>query len=150
MRAVAVAIVLAMLLAGCASAAPAADQQSASAPRATPVGWQRPLVRIATEARRGLGDPDVASVDVYSTTARALARASNEAVPPGPDQDVYVLVLHGHFTCRLCSGPPGIPPPKATTAALMLERRTLRLLEFGFGGRLDVGLLGRVQTLALP
>ena len=35
-------------------------------------------------------------------------------------------------------------------AALMLERRTLRLLELGFGGRLDGRLLGGVQTLALP
>ncbi len=112
MRAAVVAIVLAMLLAGCASAAPAAKQQRAPAPRATPVGWRRPLVRIATQARRGLGDPHVATVDVYATTARAFARANNEAVPPGPDQDVYVLVLHGHFTCRLCSHPPGSPAPK--------------------------------------
>ncbi len=149
MRAIAVAIVLAMLLAGCASAAPAADQQPAPAPRATPVGWQRPLVRIATEARRGLGDPHVATFDVYSTTARAFTRPATKP-SPRPDQDVYVLVLHGHFTCRLCSRPPGIPAPKATMAALMLERHTLRLLEFGFGGRLDVGLLGPVQTLALP
>ncbi len=150
MRAVAVPIVLAMLLAGCASAAPAADQQSTPAPRATPVGWQRPLVRIATEARRGLGDPHVATVDVHSTTARAFTRASNQAVPPGPDQDVYVLVVHGHFTCRRCSRPPGIPAQRGTMAALLLERHTLRLLEFGFGGRLDVRLLGEVQTLALP
>jgi hypothetical protein len=140
MRAAAVAIVLAMLLAGSASAAPAAD----------PVGWQRPLVRIAAEARRGLGDPHVASVDVYATTARAFTRASNEADPPGPDQDVYVLVLHGHFTCGLCSRPPGAPAQRGTMAAWVLERRTLRPLEFGFGGRLDVGWLGRVQTLALP
>ena len=140
MRAVAVPVVLAMLLAGSASAAPAAD----------PVGWQRPLVRIATQARRGLGDPHVASVDVYSTTARAFTRASNQADPPGPDQDVYVLVLHGHLTCRLCPRPPGVPALEGTMAALLLERRTLRLLEFGFGGRLDVGLLGRAQTLALP
>src|SRR6266700_7877176 len=112
MRAVAVAIVLAMPLAGSASAAPAAD----------PVGWQRPLVRIATEARRGLGDPHVATVDVHSTTARAFTRASNQAVPPGPDQDVYVLVVHGHFTCRRCSRPPGIPAQRGTMAALLLER----------------------------
>src|SRR5262245_41821737 len=39
---------------------------------------------------------------------------------------------------------------KGMMAALMLERRTLRLLELGFGGRLDVRLLGGVQTLALP
>jgi hypothetical protein len=149
MRAVAVAIVLAMLLAGCASAAPAADQQSGPAPRATPVGWQRPLVRIATQARRELGDPHVATVDVYSTTARAFTRASNQAVPSGPDQDVYVLVLHGHFTCGLCSRPPGVPAQRGTMAAWVLERHTLRLLEFGLGGRLDVRLLGRVQTLAL-
>jgi hypothetical protein len=140
MRAAAVAIVLAMLLAGSATAAPAAD----------PVGWQRPLVRSATQARRGLGDPHVASVDVYSTTARAFARASNQADPPGPDQDVYVLVLHGHLTCRLCSRPPGAPPQRGTMAACVLERRTLRLLEFALGDRLDVGVLGRVQTLALP
>jgi hypothetical protein len=55
MRAAAVATVLAMLLAGCTSAAPAAKQQRAPTPRATPVGWQRPLVRITTQARRGLG-----------------------------------------------------------------------------------------------
>jgi hypothetical protein len=150
MRAVAVPIVLAMLLAGCASAAPAADQQPAQVPRATPVGWQRPLVRIVTQARRGLGDPHVASVDVYSTTARAFTRASNQADPPGQDKDVYVLVLHGHFTCGLCSRPPGVPAQRGTMAALLLERHTLRLLEFGFGGRLDVRLLGRAQTLALP
>jgi hypothetical protein len=35
-------------------------------------------------------------------------------------------------------------------AAWVLERHTLRLLEFGVGGRLDVRLLGHVQTLALP
>jgi hypothetical protein len=35
-------------------------------------------------------------------------------------------------------------------AACVLERHTLRLLEFGLSDRLDVGLLGRVQTLALP
>jgi hypothetical protein len=150
MRAAAVATVLALLLAGCTSAAPAAKQQRAPTPRATPGGWQRPLVRIATQARRGLGDPHVATVDVYATTARAFARANNKAVPPGPDQDVYVLVLHGHFTCRLCSHPPGSPAPKGTMATLVLERRTLQLLEFGLGGRVDVGLLGRVQTLALP
>jgi hypothetical protein len=150
MRAVAVPIVLAMLLAGCGSAPPAADQRPAPAPRATPLGWQRPLVRIATETRRQLGDPHVPTVDVYSTTARAFTKARNEAAPPGPDQDVYVLVLHGGFTCGPCSRPPGAPALQATVAALMLERRTLRLVEFGFGGRLDVRLLGRVQTLALP
>jgi hypothetical protein len=140
MRAAAVPIVLAMLLTGSASAAPAAD----------PVGWQRPLVRIATQARRGLGDPHVAGVDVYATTARAFAGASDQAVPPGPDQDVYVLVLHGHFTCRLCSRPPGAPVQRGTVAAYVLERHTLRLLEFGLSDRLDVRLLGRVQTRALP
>jgi hypothetical protein len=150
MRAAAVPIVLAMLLAGCVSAAPTADQQSALAPRATPVGWQRPLIRIAMEARRGLGDPHVATVDVYSTTARAFTRASNEAVSAGTDQDVYVLILHGHLTCRPCSRPPGASAQRGTMAALVLERHTLRLLELGFGGRLDVSLLGGVQTLALP
>jgi hypothetical protein len=140
MRAVAVPIVLAMLLAGSATAAPAAD----------PVGWQRPLVRVAAQARRGLDDPHVATVDVYSTTARAFTRASNQADPSGPDQDVYVLVLHGHFTCGLCPVPAGAPAPKGTMAEWVLERRTLGLLEFGLGGRLDVGLLGRAQTLALP
>jgi hypothetical protein len=140
MRAVAVPIVLAMLLAGSTSAASAAD----------PVGWQRPLVHIAAEARRGLGDPHVPTVDLYPATARAFTRASNEADPPGPDQDVYVLVLHGHFTCDLCPRPPGSPAPKGTIAAFVLERRTLRPLEFGLSGRLDVGLLGRAQTLALP
>jgi hypothetical protein len=140
MRAGAVAIVLAMLLAGSASAAPGAD----------PVGWQRPLVRIATQARRGLGDPHVASVDVYSTTTRAFARASDQGVPQGSDQDVYVLVLHGHFACRLCSRPPGAPAQRGTVAACVLERHTLRLLEFGLSDRLDVRVLGRVQTLALP
>jgi hypothetical protein len=139
MRAVAVPIVLAMLLAGSASAAPAAE----------PVGWQRPLVRFAAEARRGLGDSHVASVDVYSTTARAFARASNQAAP-GADQDVHVLVLRGHFTCRLCPRPPGSPAQRGTMAAWVLERRTLRLLEFGLSDGLDVRLLGRVQTLALP
>lgn len=97
-----------------------------------------------------MGDPHVATVDVYSTTARAFTRASNEAVPPGSDQDVYVLVLHGRFTCRLCPRPPGAPVQRGTVAAYVLERRTLGLLEFGLGDRLDVRLLGGVQTLALP
>jgi hypothetical protein len=135
---------------GCDSPGDAACRVRERRSSRRPGGWQRPLVRIATQARRGWGDPHVASVDVYSTTARAFTRASNQADPPGPDQDVYVLVLHGHFTCRLCSRPPGTPALKGTMAACVLERRTLRLLEFGFGGRLDVRLLGRVQTLALP
>src|SRR5262245_10850425 len=106
-------------------------------------GWSVIAMRHAGRggAMRAVAVPNVATVDVYSTTARAFTRARDEAVPSRPDQEVYVLVLHGHLTCGPCSRPPGIPALKGTMAALMLERRTLRLLELGFGGRLDVRLL---------
>jgi hypothetical protein len=94
---------------------------------------------------------DLEHLHEWERAARSFAKANNEAVPLRPDQDVYVLVLHGDLTCHSCSRPAGTPAPKGRTmAALVLERQTLRLLEFGFGGRLDVRLLGGVQTLALP
>lgn len=108
------------------------------------------LVQTAIATRDGLGDPHVSSVAVYATTIRAYHQASAQAPPQGPDQDVYVLVLRGHFTCTGCSRPPGAPPPTGTIAAVVLDRRTLDQVEFGLSDRLDVGPLGRADTIPLP
>jgi hypothetical protein len=119
-------------------------------PAAPPAAPNPALVQTAIEARDRLGDPNVSSVAIYATTVGAYRHASAQAPPPGPDQDVYVLVLRGHFTCAGCSRPPGAAPPTGRVAAIVLDRRTLDQVEFGLSDRLDVGPLGPADTIPLP
>jgi hypothetical protein len=110
---------------------------------------QSTLVQAATRMRDSLGNPDVAKAEVYETTAREWSRASAQAPPPGPDQEVYVLVLRGHFTCNLCSHPLGARAPSGTIATLVLDHRSFRTLEFGINSKLDVSRLGPRHTISL-
>jgi hypothetical protein len=125
MRAAATSILLASLLTGCASATCRGPTTAGDAPSnphdpATPAGPHR----RAGEA--GAGDPHVATADNYTTTARAFWKADNEARQPGPDQDVYVLVLHGRFACTIRIGPIGTAPRARLPTGQALRHRPPR------------------------
>jgi hypothetical protein len=83
----------------------------------------RPLRRIAVEARRlttSLGDSSVKTAEVYGPGSRlALVQASSKAwehTTAAERNGFYLIIVRGHFVCRLCSVPSGAGPPRGTIA----------------------------------
>jgi len=152
MRATAALTGIAVLVIFGAAGLLAADQPATNAAAdGLPVAARSALVQVAVRASKGLDGPHVATAEVYTTTTGTFwSKVSHEGPQPGPDHDVYVLVLRGRFTCNRCPVPPGAHAPRGTMAVVVLDRHTLKELEFGLGGPRDVRALGPARPLRLP
>jgi hypothetical protein len=78
-----------------------------------------PLQTFIRSIEAGSPDGPVDEIDVYGPGSRAaLVKASSgDVVMEGASeaaQRFYLVVVHGRFVCRGCSGPPGHKPPRGT------------------------------------
>jgi hypothetical protein len=98
--------------------------------------------RLAAEARgtaRSLGDPSVKTAQVYGPDSRYLLvkSSSGDLVQrvASERKGFYLIVLHGHFVCRGCTGPaPGAKPARGKVATEVWSPRTGQT-DFGLGNR---------------
>jgi hypothetical protein len=79
------------------------------------------------------------------TTGRAYGRLVG-SIGADLDREVYVVQLHGRFTCEACPGPLGAKAPTGTAAFSMFPIRGQGESSFGVGPPLDLTQLGPVHT----
>jgi len=85
-------------------------------------GYNRLSPALRNVIRSTIAAPDngtISEIDVYGPGSRAaLVKASSGDIvyPTGREATMrfYLMVFHGHFICRSCSGPAGHKPPKGT------------------------------------
>ena len=98
--------------------------------------------RLAAEARgtaRSLGDPSVKTAQVYGPDSRYLLvkASSGDLVQKVASErkGYYLIVLHGHFVCRGCTGPaPGAKPARGRLATEVWSPKTGQT-DFGIGNK---------------
>lgn len=124
--AMAVAIALSAIIT--LSRSPASGTASAAMPSATLSRLTSTALRIA----RGSGDPRPVSVMVVRTThARALRVATpGDTVAGDLRQQVYLVVMRGHFTYH-GPQPPGSHPPVEPYLSVTIDPATFRVLDLG-------------------
>jgi hypothetical protein len=117
-----IVIAVAVATSACASGHAAQNQSSTDAVQLHELGYNRLSPRLQNFIRSTLRDsPDghVTEVDVYGPASRAaLVKASSGDIvyPTGREatKPFYLIVFHGHFICRECTGPAGAKPPQGT------------------------------------
>ena len=93
---------------------------------------------------------------MFDTTRRAALDVVSVGENPARDPSarssarVFLIVLRGHFTCRMCSVPPGGHQPSGTIATVVWS--SIRgTTDFSLGTRLPTSLsrLGRATTIRI-
>ena len=99
-----------------------------------PASAVRRLTAIADRAVTANGGRPVAWATVVVTThAKALTSATPGDTTPGAKAIVYLVTIKGHFTCGLCSVPPGGHAPVGAYLSLVIDARTLEGTDSGIG-----------------
>jgi co-chaperonin GroES (HSP10) len=82
---------------------------------------------------------------VESTRGQAVFEASGgDSVPS--DQDVYLVIVHGHFVAADAPRPPGTPAPTGSVMTLVMDATTGDITDFGVSDREpDAAKLGQVS-----
>jgi hypothetical protein len=143
-RALALCTALAGIAAGCGSA----GHEASSLPGLTAQKLAKIDAMVRSDAR-GNGDAHPSGAAVYASRRHEANVAAGAGTGVVGEQPVYLVVVHGHFACASCGGPaPGTTPLRGSVMTFVLERKTLRQLDFGFGGRVDTSSLG--PGLPLP
>lgn len=100
------------------------------------------LTRLASEAHgtaSSLEDPSVKTAQVYGPDSRYLLvkASSGDLVQKVASErkGFYLIVLHGHFVCRGCTGPaPGAKPARGKIATEVWSAKTGQT-DFGIGNK---------------
>lgn len=133
----------ALLASGCAS-----SRHATSLPGLT----AKKLVRIEAMVRttaRADGDAHPSSATVFASRRHEANIAAGAGTGVPGVQPVYLVVIHGHFVCKGCSGPAGHAPPRGHVITLVLTRKTLQGLDFGIGGPVNTSKVGPGLPLTL-
>jgi hypothetical protein len=146
-------VVIALVIAGCASSGPRAFAGStASSGASTPAAGDPPTVQrlwaIANSAAVANGGTVFAADAVESTHSKAVRVTMGDGV--SGDELVWVVQVEGErrFVCNGCSRPPGATSPTGRYLLLVLDARTFDRTDFGIGPTVaDLTKLGPVVTL---
>jgi hypothetical protein len=112
-------------------------------PQRWPQCWRQPvpalaiprLTAIAHRAATINGDPSPAWIAAVLTThAKALTSGTpGDYVPGSAHVKVVLITMHGHFTARDATGPPGAKAPADRYLALVIDAKTFQGLDSGIG-----------------
>lgn len=110
------------------------------------------LARLEAMARNAAsveGDSHPSSAVVFASRRHEanIAAGAGSGVPGS--RPVYLVVIRGHFTCADCTGPAGAAPPRGDVITMVLDRRTLRVLDGGIGGHVNTSEVGHGVPLRL-
>ncbi|HZS31417.1 MAG TPA: hypothetical protein VFA37_09185 [Gaiellaceae bacterium] len=134
----------ALLAAGCGS-----SHQATTLPGLTAAKRAR-IQAVARQTARADGDAHPSSITVFASGRHEANVAAGAGTGVIGSQPVYLVVIRGHFVCSGCSGPAGSTPPTGDVITLVLDRTTLRNLDFGIGGNAHTSMLGPGLPLRLP
>jgi hypothetical protein len=122
----AAAVVSVLMAAGCGRA-PAAG----GAP--VPASAIRRLTAMGRRAATINGDPSPVWITaVLTTRAKALTSATpGDYVPGSAHVKVFLITMHGHFTAKDATGPPGAKTPTGQYLSLVIDAGTFHGIDFG-------------------
>ncbi|HZC71697.1 MAG TPA: hypothetical protein VE442_13465 [Jatrophihabitans sp.] len=85
----------------------------------------------------------------YGDAERVVLGGDTSSNPPA-DTDVWVIQLHGSFTCADCSGPPGVRAPTGNAIVLIIDAGTFEGYDFSITKQpQDLASLGTVVQLPM-
>lgn len=109
------------------------------------------VATIAKSMAVQMGDSNPTSVQCVRTTRQAAEWYMTRGyVRTNPE--VYLVVLHGHFSNPVARVPLGAPIPTGTQINFTIDPVTHGILDFGISNQSlnDLSVLGHVQDLILP
>lgn len=109
------------------------------------------VATIAKSMAARMGDSNPTSAQYVLTTRQAAeSLVAGDHVHTNPE--VYLVVLHGHFSDPGARVPPGAPIPTGTQINFTIDPVTQQILDFGISNQSlsDLPTLGQVQSLTLP
>ncbi len=134
---------MAFLSGGCGS-----SSHVASLPGLTPAK----LVKIRADAlatAKFNKDAHPSSVMVYASRRHEANIAAGAGTGVPGSQPVYLVVLRGDFLASYPSAPGPIAPKRTSVITMILDRTSLRQLDYGFGSEVDTSQVGPGLPLAL-
>ena len=131
-RALVIATALA-LLAACGSSSPTAT----SLPGLTSAK-QAKIRTDALSTAKGDQDAHPSSVMVFASRRHEANIAAGAGTGVFGEQPVYLVVIRGNFVASFGRG----SPERASVVTLVLDRKTLAHLDYGFGGPVDTSKVG--------
>lgn len=136
------------------SGMPAASVSASIAPSqlAPPAASVLPeLAVLARSAATANADPKATGEAVrttYRQAERVVLTGDTGTSPPG-DTQVWVIQIHGAFTCVTCSRPPGATTPTGAAIALIINASTYQAYDVTITDKPhDLSSLGKVYRLA--
>ena len=99
------------------------------------------LEKLAMRAAVANEDAHPYRIEVVPTNARAVGVF-------GRHRPVYLVIVYGHFICRYCSAPFGVPIPIGTIVAIIVDAKTSQIPAGSFGDQAPATAgLGPVVTI---
>ena len=95
-------------------------------------------------------DAHPSSVTVYASRRHEANIAAGAGTGVFGEQPVYLVVLRGNFLASYPSAPGPIAPKRTSVITMVLDRKTLRQLDYGFGSQVDTSKIGPGLPLRLP
>jgi hypothetical protein len=107
-----------------------------TSPTSSPDTAGEPILQVLTQRARSTAianeDPNATGEFVQTTYGRAeLALDLGTSSSPPSDTDVFVIQLHGTFTCAVCHHPPGASTPSGSAITLVLNAQSFVGYAFG-------------------
>jgi hypothetical protein len=124
-----------------------------TSPTSPPNTAGEPVLQGLTQRARSTAiannDPNATGEFVQTTYGQAeIALDIGTSSSPPSDTDVFVIQLHGTFTCAVCHHPPGAPTPTGGAITLVLNAQSFVGYAFGIDQQPhDLNQLGNVIQL---
>jgi hypothetical protein len=94
-------------------------------------------------------DAHPSSVTVYASRRHEANIAAGAGTGVLGEQPVYLVVLEGNFLASYPSAPGPRAPERTRFITMILDRKTLRQLDYGFGGSVNTSTIGSGLQLRL-
>jgi|SRR5213593_2474503 hypothetical protein len=96
-----------------------------------PTGDKLTALRAVAARVAGLnGDPHPSKAIAVPST-RKTAELVESGADVNTDQDVYLIVLHGHFVGHVAHVPPGAPLPRGSVLTIVVDANTDLVTDWG-------------------
>jgi hypothetical protein len=123
-------------------------RKARSTPARAAAGPPAFVAQVAMKIARMDHDQAATAQAVLTNRQAAVALESQDRIKE--NQDVYYVVLHGHFVDDMAFLPSGASPPTGNTIGITIDAQTQEILDFSISNKVpDIARLGRTVAVSI-